>query len=279
MVIREIINEVTRLLRESGNDNALFEAHLIVRKALSLSPLDMVLKANCEAAESVADLIFFQTHRRERGEPLEYILGTQEFMGLDFSVNPKVLIPRHDTERLVEHVLKHFGKKPFSALDLCTGSGCIAVSLLHFNKGARITALDISPDAIETAKKNAYLNGVECRARFEVCDIFTAELFGKFDLIVSNPPYIETEVIPTLSETVKMYEPHLALDGGADGLKFYRHITSLAPKYLLPGGMLAFEIGYNQAEAVSALMAENFSDITVIKDYGGNDRVVSGILK
>ncbi len=279
MVIRELIHEISHTLKQSGNDNALFEAHLIVRKALSLSPLDIVLKSGTDVPPEKLKLIYLQVNRRALHEPLEYILGTQEFMGLEFSVNPSVLIPRHDTERLAEHILEHFGGKAFTALDLCTGSGCIAVSLAYFNKNAHVTGIDISPEAIEIAMQNAQLQNVSDRVKFRTCDIFKSDFFGKYDLIVSNPPYIESDVIPTLSDTVNKYEPHQALDGGADGLDFYRHITKTAPRYLSPGGMLAFEIGYNQKESVSELMEASFRSITALKDYGDNYRVISGILK
>lgn len=279
MVIRELLNEAIKTLKESENDNPIFEAHLILRTVLKLSALDIVLKAREDVCEtdiaSVRDILL----RRTSGEPLQYILGTQEFMGLNFSVSPSVLIPRADTEILIEHILSHFAGKPFSALDLCTGSGCIAISLAHFNKNAHITGIDISSAATAAAKKNAQDLNVSERVSFETADIFKFDSFGKFDLIVSNPPYIESDVIPTLSKTVYGFEPTLALDGGADGLDFYRQITKLAPKYLHSGGMLAFEIGFNQKNSVADLMKDNFSDITTLKDYSANDRVVSGILK
>lgn len=279
MVIKELISESIGILRESGNENPVFEAHLTVRTVLKLSPLDIVLKGNSTAnpddAERIRKIIF----SRASGEPLEYILGTQEFMGLEFTVNPDVLIPRKDTEILVEHVLSHFAGKPITVLDLCTGSGCIGISVAHFNKNAFIKGVDISEGAIKTATKNAELLSVKERTAFEVADIFKTTSFGKFDLIVSNPPYIESGVIPTLSDTVKNFEPLSALDGGSDGLIFYRHIVKTAPKLLNPGGMLAFEIGYNQREAVTKLMEKDFYNIEALKDFANNDRVVSGILR
>lgn len=279
MVIKEIIAETTDVLKRHNNENPVFEAHLIVRTILKLSPIDMLLKKSCEISDDDIDKIQLIVNRRLFGEPLQYILGTQEFMGLEFEVNPSVLIPRQDTEILVEYVLEHFAGKPISVLDLCSGSGCIAISVAHFNKNALVTGLDISSEAVKTAEQNAKALNVSDRVLFKKCDIFAMDFYGKFDLIVSNPPYIESEVIPTLSPTVKNFEPICALDGGADGLDFYNHIVNISPKYLNKGGMLAFEIGYNQKEAVSALMSASFSDITAKKDFGENYRVISGILK
>lgn len=278
MVIKDLLYNVIGELKKSGNDNAVFEAHLILRTVLFLSPIDLVLKKNDEVLPENISQIDSIVKRRTVGEPLQYILGTQEFMGLEFLVNPSVLIPRSDTEILVEHVLEHFKGKPLTVLDLCTGSGCIAISIASFNKNAFVKGIDISKDAIITAEKNAKKLEVSNRVSFEVCDVFSLKTFGKYDLIVSNPPYIETSVIPTLSDTVNKFEPHWALDGGDDGLIFYRHIIDIAPRYLSSGGMLAFEIGYNQKDAVTKLMEENFHDIKAIKDYGNNDRVISGIL-
>lgn len=279
MVIKELIAKNIDALKNSDNENPIFEAHLIVRTVLKLSSIDIVLKGNTVVSKDDTEKIEAIIKRRSSGEPLQYILGTQEFMGLEFEVNPSVLIPRSDTEILVEHILEHFVGKPVTALDLCTGSGCIAISFAYFNKNSYVTGIDISPEAVKTAEKNAERLSVSERTSFKVCDVFKMDSFGKFDLIVSNPPYIESEVIPTLSRTVKEYEPLTALDGGSDGLIFYRHIIKSAPKYLSKGGMLAFEIGYNQKKAVTELMKEFFTDIKTIKDFGNNDRVISGILK
>jgi len=244
-----------------------------------MSPIDLVLKKGEEVSEKNKSMILSIVNRRMSGEPLQYILGTQEFMGLEFKVTPDVLIPRTDTEVLVEYILSKYPNKGFLALDIGTGSGCIAVSLAHFNHRAYIKAVDISAKAIEIAKFNARKNNVSSRISFINTDIFGFEPKGRFDLIVSNPPYIESSVIPTLDDTVKNYEPKTALDGGTDGLDFYRYIISIAPKILDDFGMLAFEIGYNQAESVSELMKKDFYNIEIEKDYGNNDRVAAGVLK
>lgn len=279
MVIKELISETVALLKQHNNENPVFEAHLIVRTILNLSPLDIVLQGNNEIDSESEQKIRLIASKRILGEPLQYILGTQEFMGLEFLVTPSVLIPRKDTEILTEHVLEYFENKPITVLDLCTGSGCIGISIAHFNKNALVTGLDISQDAIKIAQENAEKLKVSDRVSFKVCDVFNMDFFGKYDLIISNPPYIESDVIPTLSKTVKDFEPLSALDGGNDGLDFYKHIVNISPKYLCEKGMLAFEIGYNQKDSVSTLMKTSFTDITAIKDYGDNYRVISGILK
>ena len=279
MVIKELISETVALLKQHNNENPVFEAHLIVRTILNLSPLDIVLKGNNVVDSESEQRIHMITSKRILGEPLQYILGTQEFMGLEFLVTPSVLIPRKDTEILTEHVLEYFENKPITVLDLCTGSGCIGISIAHFNKNALVTGLDISQDAIKIAQENAEKLKVSDRVSFKVCDVFNMDFFGKYDLIISNPPYIKSDVIPTLSKTVKDFEPLSALDGGNDGLDFYKHIVNISPKYLCEKGMLAFEIGYNQKDSVSTLMKTSFTDITAIKDYGDNYRVISGILK
>lgn len=279
MVIKEALQHAIHDLKQKNIDNAIFEAHLIFKTVTKLSELDLILRCSCELPTEQKSEIFSIIERRKKGEPLQYILGNEEFMGLEFMVDKSVLIPRQDTEILIETVLEHFSGKAFTALDLCTGSGCIAISLAHFNRNARITALDISFDAVNLAEKNAEKLGVADRVSFEVGDVFSKEWFGKFDLVISNPPYIESDVIPTLSKQVYCFEPKTALDGGIDGLDFYRHIVKNAPKYLSKGGVLAFEIGYNQKEAVTKLMEKDFKDIRAIKDYGDNYRVVIGIKK
>ena len=213
--------------------------------------------------------------------PLQHITGSQEFMGLSFQVNDKVLIPRQDTELLVEEVMLqlHDG---MSILDVCTGSGCILLSLLQYSNNCKGLGLDISKEALLVAEQNKKNLGFS--AKFLESNLFSAletdealEKWGKFDIIVSNPPYIESEVVGTLAEEVKDHEPVLALDGGKDGLDFYRKIAKEAGAYLNRGGMLFLEIGYNQGEAVTKLLKEyGFRDVQLKKDYGGLDRIVFG---
>jgi len=276
MVIKDCLIKVCGLLKNSTNDNPIFEGHLIVRHFLKMTPMELVLDGDREIDEEILKLIDDAVSRRLKNEPLQYILSSQEFMGLEFYVDKNVLVPRSDTETLVEHILSEFVKKPFMGLDIGTGTGCIAVSLAHFSKLSHIRGIDISEETVKIAKRNAQQNMVSERTCFEVADIFTYSCFGKYDLIVSNPPYIETDIIPTLSDDVKNFEPISALDGGVDGLDYYRHIVSFAPSVLRENGMLAFEVGHTQAKVVADMMEKEFCDIKIVKDLCGIERVVSG---
>ena len=212
--------------------------------------------------------------KRAEHIPLQYIVGETEFMGLPFKVNSSVLIPRQDTETLVEEALK-VAKPGMKVLDMCTGSGCIIISILHHGKELEGYASDISRHAINVAKENAKLNQVA--VSFETGDLFD-HIKGKYDIIVSNPPYIRTEEIAKLMPEVQNFEPFDALDGKEDGLFFYRKIVDQAGDYLNPGGHLLFEIGHDQGQDVSELMVKaGFQNVRVIKDLAGNDRVVGGI--
>lgn len=278
MVIRDELSTVIDILKKSGNDNPIFEAHLIFRHFLNMSPMQLVLDGGNELSDSQFEAIMAAVDRRCKNEPIQYILNSQEFMGLDFYVDKNVLVPRADTETLVEHILKHFVNKSFTGLEIGCGSGCITVSLAYYNKNAHMRSIDISPQAVEIAAENALKNGVSERTCFDVSDVFTYDAYGKYELIVSNPPYIETKEIEGLDDDVRIYEPHIALDGGDDGLRFYRRITQMSSTLLKKGGMLAFEVGYSQAESVCELMNNSFNDITVVKDLCGVNRVVSGLL-
>lgn len=211
--------------------------------------------------------------KRAEHIPLQYITGEQEFMGLPFRVNEAVLIPRQDTETLVEEALKRI-RPGMKVLDMCTGSGCILISILKNVVDVEGFGYDISKQAINVAKENAKLNGVI--AIFEKSDLFD-NVTDTFDVIVSNPPYIPTDVITGLMPEVAMYEPMGALDGKEDGLHFYRRIVKECKEHLNQNGLLLFEIGHDQGESVPALMRDaGFKDISVIKDLAGNDRVVIG---
>lgn len=209
--------------------------------------------------------------------PLQHLTGRQEFMGYVFRINEHVLIPRQDTEILVEEALKYV-QADMEILDLCTGSGCILLSILKMVPGLTGTGTDISEQALLVAEKNRADLGLEKEAKFRKSDLFE-QVEGRFDRILSNPPYIPSEVVDTLMEEVQRYEPRTALDGGEDGLYYYRKITEQSPAYLKPEGMLFFEIGYDQAEAVMELMKQDFTNIHVVKDLAGLDRVVYGNLR
>ena len=213
--------------------------------------------------------------KRTHHIPVQYITGRQNFMGLEFFVDEHVLIPRQDTEILVEEVLKNLSDG-FRILDMCTGSGCILLSLLRYSNNCVGMGVDVSEDALEVAKKNS--EELSADATFLQSDLFT-QVEGRFDMIVSNPPYIRSDVMETLMEEVREFEPMLALDGKEDGLFFYREIVKGSKTHLVSGGMLFFEIGYDQAADVTELMKQaGFVDITVEKDYAGLDRVVYGTL-
>lgn len=276
MVISELVRETAKSL----TDNARFEAELMVMNVLGISRTQLVLDGRNAVTEEQCEKVSEMVKRRKTGEPLQYILGECEFMSLDFYVESGVLIPRSDTETLVETVIEKTDEdKKLKILDICTGSGCIGISTAHFRPNVYVDLIDVSDKAIEVAKKNIIRNGVGDRVKVQKMDILNEYPSEKYDIIVSNPPYIETEVIDTLQTEVKNHEPRLALDGGKDGLIFYRRITEITPEILKKGGMLAFEIGYNQGKAVSALMERNFGDIRVVQDFCKNDRVVTGILK
>ena len=212
--------------------------------------------------------------KRLKHIPLGYIFGKSYFFGREFRVDENVLIPRQDTEILIEKICDDIKSKKenVSVLDIGTGSGAIAITIQK-ETGANVVAVDVSDGALEIAKHNA--NKLEADVEFVKSNLFE-NIKGQFDFIVSNPPYIESSVIETLDDEVKLNEPILALDGGEDGLDFYRKIVEQSPKYLNKGGKLYFEIGYNQADALKQLMKDKFKNVCVYKDYGNNDRVVVG---
>jgi release factor glutamine methyltransferase len=270
-----VISEILKSVREQLTDNAEFEARQIVMHVMNMTNADLIIQSKSEVANEKAEQINELVERRKNGEPLQYILGTAEFMSLEFEVTPDTLIPRSDTETLVEAVLDEIGENKVKVLDIGSGTGCIGISVAHY-ANAEVTFVDVSRDALKIARKNAEKHGI--KADFINMDILTEIPQQKFDLVISNPPYIETDVIKTLQTEVKDYEPMLALDGGADGLIFYERIVEISPSILMDNGILAFEIGYNQGKAVSEMMRKSFSDVRVIKDLCGNDRVVIGKL-
>lgn len=210
-----------------------------------------------------------------KGKPVQYITNNQEFMKLNFYVDENVLIPQPDTEILVEEVIKSIDiMENIEILDMCTGSGCIGISLAKNIENTKVTLVDISKEAIEIAKKNAIQNGVENKVTFIQSDMFE-NVKGKFDIIVSNPPYIKTDIIQTLDKQVQN-EPHIALDGGEDGLDFYKMLINEAHKYLKKDGKIFLEIGYDQKQEVESLakQSKHYKKIETIKDLSQNDRVI-----
>lgn len=276
--VAEILKAETLRLEEGGIENPRLDAEILLAHVLKWRRLsfyvDSEKKLPLESILRFNELI----NRRLEGVPVAYLTCTKEFMGLAFAVNEKVLIPRPDTEILTEFVGEYLrglgGEVTFA--DLGVGSGAISISILKFVKSARAAAVDISSEALEVAKFNAEKFHVEDRIEFFQGNLF-APLEGKiFNAIVSNPPYIPTSELETLQSEVQR-EPRIALDGGEDGLNFYRQIISDAPKFLVDGGLLAVEVGINQASAVKILFEEaNFTDVEIIKDLAGIDRVVAG---
>lgn len=282
MVIGELLQNATQRLLNAGIDNPRLDAEVLLAHLLHQKRLYLITHRTLEVAPETAREFENLIQRRACHEPVAYLTGEREFMSLDFSVCPGVLIPRPDTETLVELVLDAFPKEaPLTVLDLCTGSGAIAASLAHYLPQSRVTAVDISTICMETALKNAIRNGVADRVQVLQADILKPlPPLGLYDCVVSNPPYIPTNVLATLDADVQNFEPHTALDGGDDGLIFYRHIIQQAPSLLRSGGLLALEIGHDQREAVTDLMIESgfFRQIDIRQDLAGIDRVVFGYL-
>ena len=270
-----------RLMRAHCMD-AKIDAEQLYYHMTGTDRVGLFLRANQEADEETQEKYFELIGRREQRIPLQHITGTQEFMGLEFEVNPDVLIPRQDTEILVEEAAKIIhGSNPrvrsrasWKVLDLCCGSGAIGVSLARICDNVKITCADYSQPALDTAQRNAEKNRV--KIRFRQGDLFGAVGRRKYDMIVSNPPYIRTQMIPILQDEVKVHEPMMALDGGEDGLVFYRRIIEEAKNHLRKNGVLIFEIGHDQAEEVTELIQATgaFTKVHVVKDLPGHDRVV-----
>ena len=270
---REAYEFGIKTLTEAGIGEAKSDTLLLLEGICHVTRNDVLVHGEVELDEELAEVFKDALQKRCTHIPLQHITGVQNFMGLDFMVNEHVLIPRFDTEILVEEVMK-FLHDGFSILDMCTGSGCILLSLLKYSNDCQGLGVDISTDALAVANTNKEKFGIE--ASFIESNLFE-QVTEKYDIIVSNPPYIRSDVIPTLMEEVREHEPILALDGTEDGLFFYRKIVKESPDYLNGGGMLFFEIGYDQAEDVSRLMEEaGYKDVTVVKDFAGLDRVVYG---
>ena len=273
MTLREALALGKDLLKKTNIEEYETDAWLLLEGAVQCTRNDLFLRGNEPLTEEQELLYKEYLAKRMERIPVQHILGVQCFCGLDFIVTPDVLCPRLDTEVLIEEALKRI--KPGSKiLDMCTGSGCIILTLLHFVKDSVGTAADLSEKALTVAKKNAKKLGKECT--FVHSDLFE-NIEGKYDVIISNPPYIATKEIETLSEEVRVHEPMMALDGKEDGLFFYRKIVSASVEYLNPEGWLMFEIGYDQGMQVSEMMkSAGYCDVKVIKDLAGLDRVVIG---
>lgn len=268
---KQLLQTGRELLKQQGIADADVDAWYLLAHVFKLKRTDLLLQGDYFAEEDGKNRYLELLQKRADHIPLQHIIGTQEFMGLEFMVNEHVLIPRQDTETLVEEVLSYCEDK--TVLDMCTGSGCIILSLAKLRRLKRAVGVDLSQQALQVATKNALAHNV--RIEWIQSNLFD-NVEGSFDILVSNPPYIPSSDIEELMPEVKEYEPRMALDGSKDGLEFYRCISKEAKRHLNPDGLLFYEIGYNQGDAVKKILTEEgFTDIMIKKDLGGHDRVVS----
>lgn len=278
MTYRECYEQGCRTLQAAGIEEAALDARLLLEAVCGTDRNDLLVHGEQPVSPEAEEKYLNWIRQRAEHIPLQQLTGEQGFMGLTFSVNEHVLIPRQDTEILVEEVLKelHDGMR---VLDMCTGSGCILLSLLHYSNDCEGLGVDLSAEALEVAGRNVLK--VLTPEKAEHAHFLQSNLFekveGKFEIIVSNPPYIASAEVEKLMPEVRDHEPRMALDGTEDGLYFYRRIIEEAGKHLVSSGMLFFEIGYDQGQAVSELMrTEGYCDVQVVQDYAGLDRVVFG---
>jgi release factor glutamine methyltransferase len=277
--IHKAIIEATQILKQANIQTPRLDAEVILAHQLNWKRLDLITRSNETLDREQQDTFYKKINQRAQGVPVQYITGLQEFMGLDFNVSPDVLIPRPDTEILIEAAIEEANsmKSPLTIVDIGTGSGAIALSLAHFIKGSKVHTIDISPRALEVAKGNAVKLSLQDNVSFFLGDVFSPlgeEFYGKVDLLVSNPPYIPKDDILKLQREVG-YEPELALDGGLDGLDFYRRIIKEGQKFLSSQGRILFEVGHDQAQMVENILREyGFKYVIIKKDLSGIERVV-----
>ena len=287
--LRELLKEGESRLVEHGIENSTMEARILLQHICDFDWARYLMQADTEADPQEEYKYLKLIDQRCTHYPLQYILGSADFMGIDFMVNDSVLIPRLDTEVLVETILEKANIENGSFLDMCTGSGCIAVSLMVYGKFAKGIGVDVSKRALDTARLNGFFNrdawmkdGRDTNSLLWIHSNLFEEVVGEgideqFDLIVSNPPYIPGEVVDTLMPEVRDHEPRLALEAADGGLEFYKKITKEAVNRIKPEGWLFYEIGCEQGEAVSQILKENgFKDVHTVKDLAGLDRVVYG---
>lgn len=275
MTIKDALTEAINILKKSNIENPIQQAKIVLASVLQKNKEYILINENEVLQNEVYNEFIAKIEKLQEGIPLQYITNVQEFMGMDFYVDENVLIPQPDTEILVEEVLNLIGKQEsLSVLDMCTGSGAIAVSIAKNTNNCKVYAVDISNTALEVAKKNAIRNEVDEKIEFINSNMFEKlDINKKFDIIVSNPPYIETDIIKQLDIQVQN-EPKIALDGGFDGLDFYRNILANSKKYLKENGTIAMEIGYNQGKSVTDLFKTQYENVYCKKDLSGNDRVI-----
>jgi release factor glutamine methyltransferase len=281
--VRNLLTWTTKHFHAKGIESAAADARILLASVFECRPIEVLARYDDEPTDAERKRYRELIQRRVEGCPVAYLVGNKDFYLLSFEVNPAVLIPRPDTETLVQTAIDFLKNKPnATVLDLGTGSGCVAVSVAHGAKSATVTAVDVSPDAVEVARRNAAKHGLSGRVSVLTGDLFAPLQSGaKFDLILSNPPYIPPSEIETLDPGVKDYEPRLALDGGPDGLAFYRRIAGVAGRWLNPGGSVMVEIGWTQEPAVRGIFDER-PEFTVgesVQDMGRRWRVVRAKLQ
>lgn len=276
--VAAVLKNVKQRLKTAGIETWSIDSELLMCRVMGFTRIQLVTRDTQPVTQAELNKLEELLNERLTFKPMQYILGKAEFMGLEFQVNENTLIPRPDTEILVEAVIEEIRVNNYrTLLDIGTGSGAIGVSIAKYCPNIKAVAVDISEKALAVAQKNGKNNNVD-NITFIQSDLFE-NVKGSFDVIVSNPPYIETETIDTLHKQVKAFEPVLALDGGVDGLDFYKKIT-MNKSYLNKNGLLAYEIGYNQGLAVKTLLESyGFEQVRVIKDLAGLDRAVLGRLK
>ena len=281
MNLLELRRNGRKKLIENNIEDAIIKADILIQFVLNMDKMQLIINQEDEVSKENENIYLTYIEQVIRGKPVQYITNEQEFMNLKFYVDENVLIPQPDTEILVEEAIKTIDEirpeKNIKVLDLCTGSGAIAIAIKKYAEDAKkqieVYASDISEEAIKIAEKNAKRNDVHIN--FILSDMFQKMQEKDFDIILSNPPYIETQTISSLSKEVQ-YEPHMALDGGEDGLEFYRVIAENAHEYLNENGSILLEIGYNQKKKVMQIFeeAKKYSNIRCIKDLSDNDRVI-----
>ncbi|MCL2860166.1 MAG: peptide chain release factor N(5)-glutamine methyltransferase [Oscillospiraceae bacterium] len=279
MTIKENLVKAIEILKQNKIEDSTLKARLLLAFVLNESKEYLIINSERRIDSALEEKYNNLLKKLINNVPLQYITNSQEFMGLKFYIDENVLIPRQDTETLVQEVLKIVGanivrpKKHCTILDMCTGSGAIAISLAKNVFDAKITAVDISVEALKVAKENAKINHVKDKIEFMESDMFS-KVSEKYDILVSNPPYVDEEHMKLLSKEVKK-EPQIALDGGEDGLKFYKIIAAEGKKYLNNNGWVLLEIGYNQKEQVCEILSnQGYKDIVCVKDLASNDRVI-----
>lgn len=282
MVIRDMLKEAGSILSEKGIEDSYNEALILLTYALDKSKTFIHTHMNEEIKAHEKVLFGRFIKKRSLHMPVAYITGRAWFMSMEFIVDESTLIPRPETEELVEETMALTNDIPgedISVLDLCTGSGCIGIALAHYDKRIKVVLADINPACIKIAKRNVKMHNLENRITAVRSDLYDTLPLERYTLIMANPPYIPSDDIEKLSDDVWLYEPITALDGGTDGLDFYRNIINQAPKFLDTGGYLVLEAGINQSESISRILVENrFSDISIKNDISGIPRIITARL-